>query len=112
MALSALTAPAVAATDGGASAQGYACSNGKFCIYSGWDGTGEVCEFIPPVANTVDTCGFIRNSGNNVLSVRNLMGYKVQYYKGTNYGDRVGSTPSNGNGNLQGNYQIRSLKRQ
>lgn len=92
--------------------QGYNCNTGYFCIYSGWNGSGERCIWASNQrANTADDCGFIQR-GANVLSVANSTGHRKQYYKGTNYQDRVGSTPAGGYGNLQGNYQIRSFKPQ
>lgn len=48
----------------------------------------------------------------NVLSVANKATHRKQYYKATNYNQRVGSTPANAEGNLMGNYQIRSFRPQ
>ncbi|MEI5101732.1 peptidase inhibitor family I36 protein [Streptomyces sp. PmtG] len=90
----------------------YDCPAGYFCIYSGWNGTGERCMWASNQrANTADDCGFIQRWAN-VLSVANKTVHKKQYYKATNYRDRVGSTTAGGEGNLQGNYQIRSFKPQ
>jgi hypothetical protein len=94
------------------SAAAYSCSPGYFCIYSGWNGGGTRCQWSQEKkANTADDCSFIQG-GKNVLSVRNNTNHRVQYYTQTNYNARVGSTPSGGEGNLQGNYQIRSFKKQ
>ncbi|MFF4524931.1 peptidase inhibitor family I36 protein [Streptomyces bluensis] len=90
----------------------YNCSPGYFCIYSGWNGGGTRCQWSSARrANTADDCSFIRR-GQNVRSVWNGTGHRVQYYTGTNYQSRVGSTPAGRGGNLQGNYQIRSFKPQ
>ncbi|WP_428985936.1 peptidase inhibitor family I36 protein [Streptomyces pyxinicus] len=90
----------------------YSCSSGYFCIYSDWNGTGTRCQWSQDrLANTADNCSFIQR-GHNVRSVFNRTNHRVQYYTQTNYHNRVGSTPSNGKGNLQGNYQIRSFKPQ
>lgn len=90
----------------------YSCSSGYFCIYSDWNGGGTRCQWSQErKANTADDCSFIRR-GENVRSVRNNTNHRVQYYTQTNYNSRVGSTPSGGEGNLQGNYQIRSFKSQ
>lgn len=48
----------------------------------------------------------------SVLSVANKAAHRKRYYKATNYDERVGSTPSNGEGNLMGNYEIRSFRKQ
>jgi hypothetical protein len=93
-------------------AAAYSCSAGYFCIYSDWNGGGTRCQWSDEKkANTADNCSFIQG-GKNVLSVRNNTNHRVQYYTQTNYNARVGSTPSGGEGNLQGNYQIRSFKKQ
>ncbi|MER6011241.1 peptidase inhibitor family I36 protein [Streptomyces bluensis] len=90
----------------------YNCSPGYFCIYSGWNGGGTRCQWSSARrANTADDCSFIRR-GQNVRSVWNGTGHRKQYYTGTNYQSRVGSTPAGAGGNLQGNYQIRSFKPQ
>ncbi|MYR30080.1 MULTISPECIES: peptidase inhibitor family I36 protein [unclassified Streptomyces] len=90
----------------------YSCSPGYFCVYDGWNGTGTRCQWSQSkLANTADNCSFIQR-GANVRSVFNRTGHRVQYYTQTNYKNRVGSTPKNGKGNLQGNYQIRSFKPQ
>ncbi|MEV0316958.1 peptidase inhibitor family I36 protein [Streptomyces sp. NPDC050658] len=107
------TAPAALAAPAAPPAPAaYNCSNGYFCIYSGWNGTGERCAWASTQRpNTADSCGFIQR-GLNVLSVANSTSQRKQYYKGTNYHDRVGSTTAGDAGNLQGNYQIRSFKPQ
>ncbi|MEU6443567.1 peptidase inhibitor family I36 protein [Streptomyces sp. NPDC047046] len=90
----------------------YSCNPGYFCVYDGWNGTGTRCQWSQSkLANTADNCSFIQR-GKNVRSVFNRTGHRVQYYTQTNYKHRVGSTPKNGKGNLQGNYQIRSFKPQ
>ncbi|KIF79515.1 peptidase inhibitor [Streptomyces sp. 150FB] len=86
----------------------YTCSDGYFCMYSGWNGTGTRCQYSQRVNNTADRCSFIRN-GENVLSVYNRNSHKATYYTQTNYNGRIGSTGSGGRGSLQGNYQIRSI---
>jgi Peptidase inhibitor family I36 len=94
------------------SAQAYSCAPGYFCIYSDWNGGGTRCQWSQQSkTNTADDCSFIQR-GQNVRSVRNNTDHRVQYYTQTNYHSRVGSTPSGGQGNLQGNYQIRSFKKQ
>lgn len=104
------SAPLVAAAESQPAA--YTCNSGNFCIYSGWNGGGERCEFPDSQrANTADNCGFIQR-GLNVLSVWNGKNNRVQYYTQTNYNARVGSTPGGQGGNLMGNYQIRSFKKQ
>ncbi|NSC20057.1 peptidase inhibitor [Streptomyces albus subsp. chlorinus] len=107
------TAPAqAAAPQAPRQAAAYNCSPGHFCIYSGWDGGGTRCQWSQrSKANTADDCSFIRR-GQNVRSVWNGTGHRVQYYTQTNYHNRVGSTPAGKGGNLQGNYQIRSFKPQ
>ncbi|MFF8997780.1 peptidase inhibitor family I36 protein [Streptomyces achromogenes] len=110
------TAPAASATApapaGKSSAAAFHCDPGRFCIYSGWDGGGTRCQWTQEkVANTADLCSFIRN-GKNVLSVWNGTGHRVQYYKQTNFNNRVGSTAAGHGGNLMGSYQIRSFKKQ
>ncbi|WP_329592237.1 peptidase inhibitor family I36 protein [Streptomyces sp. NBC_01362] len=90
----------------------FSCSPGYFCIYSDWNGGGTRCQWSDKQrANTADDCSFIRR-GQNVRSVWNATGHRVQYYTQTNYNARVGSTPAGNGGNLQGNYQIRSFKPQ
>lgn len=101
-------APAIQA----AAPAAYSCNPGSFCMYSGWNGTGTKCQWPNDrQANTADNCSFIQR-GENVRSVWNADGHRVQYYTGTNYNQRVGSTPAGQGGNLQGNYQIRSFKPQ
>ncbi|MFJ7590205.1 peptidase inhibitor family I36 protein [Streptomyces sp. NPDC097617] len=93
-------------------AAAYTCNSGNFCIYSDWNGGGERCEFPDAQrANTADNCGFIQRQ-INVRSVWNGKNNRVQYYTQTNYNSRVGSTPGGQGGNLMGNYQIRSFKKQ
>jgi hypothetical protein len=90
----------------------YPCTPGYFCIYSDWNGGGTRCQWSrSEKANTADDCSFIQR-GKNVRSVRNRTEHRVQYYTMTNYHSRVGSTLAGQGGNLQGNYQIRSFKRQ
>ncbi|MFF3395457.1 peptidase inhibitor family I36 protein [Streptomyces sp. NPDC002669] len=90
----------------------FSCSPGYFCIYSDWNGGGTRCQWSDRQrANTADDCSFIQR-GQNVRSVWNATGHRVQYYTQTNYNSRVGSTPAGSGGNLQGNYQIRSFKPQ
>ncbi|GAA0930242.1 peptidase inhibitor family I36 protein [Streptomyces thermoalcalitolerans] len=90
----------------------YNCTSGYFCIYSDWNGRGTRCQWKQASkANTADDCSFIQK-GQNVRSVWNGTGHRVQYYTQTNYKNRVGSTPAGAGGNLQGNYQIRSFKPQ
>ncbi|MET7683628.1 peptidase inhibitor family I36 protein [Streptomyces sp. NPDC005423] len=90
----------------------FSCNPGYFCIYSDWNGSGIRCQWSQrSKANTVDDCSFIQR-GQNVRSVWNATGHRVQYYTQTNYHARVGSTPAHAGGNLQGNYQIRSFKPQ
>ncbi|WP_406494300.1 peptidase inhibitor family I36 protein [Streptomyces sp. NBC_00846] len=90
----------------------YSCSPGYFCIYSDWNGGGTRCQWSDKQrANTADDCSFIQR-GQNVRSVWNATGHRVQYYTKTNYNARVGSTHAGNGGNLQGNYQIRSFKPQ
>ncbi|MFD8824973.1 peptidase inhibitor family I36 protein [Streptomyces sp. NPDC059605] len=90
----------------------FSCSPGYFCIYSDWNGGGTRCQWSDKQrANTADDCSFIQR-GQNVRSVWNATGHRVQYYTRTNYNSRVGSTPAGSGGNLQGNYQIRSFKPQ
>ncbi|MFI6048808.1 peptidase inhibitor family I36 protein [Streptomyces violascens] len=104
------TATAAPATPARAAA--YNCSPGYFCIYSGWNGSGTRCQWSQSsLANTADNCSFIQR-GQNVRSVWNKTGHRVQYYTQTNYHARVGSTQAGQGGNLQGNYQIRSFKPQ
>lgn len=95
-------------------AEPWTCEGGHFCIYDEWNGTGESCPFLDhKKSNTADDCAFIQ-AGKPVRSVYNRTEHRVQYYTGTNYNKdtRVGSTPPNGYGNLQGNYQIRSFQPQ
>ncbi|MFI1012492.1 peptidase inhibitor family I36 protein [Streptomyces sp. NPDC020965] len=88
------------------------CGGGQFCIYSDWNGTGEVCaSSARSVSNTADYCGFIQR-GQTVKSVWNFSGHRKQYYTQPNHQSRVGSTLNNQGGNLQGGYQIRSFKPQ
>ena len=89
------------------------CDPGRFCIYSDWNGKGTRCQWAQDSkANTADDCSFIRR-GQNVRSVWNGTGHRVQYYTKTNHDKgRVGSTPAGAGGNLQGNYQIWSFKPQ
>ncbi|MGW7575656.1 peptidase inhibitor family I36 protein [Streptomyces sp. NPDC054765] len=88
------------------------CTAGYFCIYSDWNGGGTRCQWSQSSkANTADDCSFIQR-GQNVRSVWNSTGHRVQYYTQTNYHARVGSTPAGAGGNLQGSYQIRSFKPQ
>ncbi|MEU1125393.1 peptidase inhibitor family I36 protein [Streptomyces sp. NPDC005899] len=95
-----------------APAASFSCSSGNFCAYSDWNGGGTRCQWPDErKANTADNCSFIQR-GENVRSVWNATGHRVQYYTQTNYNARVGSTPSGQGGNLQGNYQIRSFKPQ
>lgn len=85
------------------------CVHGKYCIYSGYDGTGDTCQWAPDKANTADGCPFIQR-GAVVKSVWNGTEKTVTIYKNTNFKDRIGSTKGRTGGNLQGNYQIRSFK--
>jgi hypothetical protein len=90
----------------------YNCTPAYFCIYSDWNGGGTRCQWQQSSkANTADDCSFIQR-GQNVRSVWNGTGHRVQYYTGTNYQSRVGSTPAGAGGNLQGSYQIRSFQPQ
>ncbi|MGW4380402.1 peptidase inhibitor family I36 protein [Kitasatospora sp. NPDC004531] len=109
----AATTTDTAATSHAAAVKSYGrCPSGYFCIYSDWDGGGTQCAWSSSrVANTADMCSFIRN-GYNVRSVANKTNHRVQYYTGTNYNNRVGSTGSGGSGNLMGSYQIRSFRPQ
>ncbi|MEU9924993.1 peptidase inhibitor family I36 protein [Streptomyces griseoluteus] len=103
---------ATAASAASSSLAAYNCSPGYFCIYSGWNGSGTRCQWSQSsLANTADNCSFIQR-GQNVRSVWNKTGHRVQYYTQTNYHARVGSTQAGSGGNLQGNYQIRSFKPQ
>ncbi|MFF3779854.1 peptidase inhibitor family I36 protein [Streptomyces sp. NPDC001933] len=96
----------------GSARASFSCSPGYFCIYSDWNGGGTRCQWSDERrANTADDCSFIQR-GQNVRSVWNATGHRVQYYTQTNYNSRVGSTPAGNGGNLQGNYQIRSFKPQ
>lgn len=88
---------------------GYSCSPGYFCMYSGWNGTGTRCQYKQKTRDTAAACSFIRN-GRNVRSVHNANRHTATYYTGTNYGHRIGSTKPSQYGNLQGSYQIRSIK--
>ncbi|AOP48173.1 peptidase inhibitor family I36 protein [Streptomyces lydicus] len=107
-----VTPTASAAPAAPARAAAYRCSPGYFCIYSDWNGGGTRCQWSQSnKANTADDCSFIQR-GQNVRSVWNNTGHRVQYYTQTNYHARVGSTPSGAGGNLQGSYQIRSFKPQ
>ncbi|WP_058043093.1 peptidase inhibitor family I36 protein [Streptomyces roseifaciens] len=93
-------------------AAAFNCAPGHFCIYSGWNGGGTRCQWSQDSkANTADDCSFIQR-GQNVRSVWNGTGHRVQYYTGTNHNKRVGSTNAGSGGNLQGSYQIRSFKNQ
>ena len=109
----AATGNGTAASDTTRSARAsYSCSPGYFCIYSDWNGGGTRCQWSDKQrANTADDCSFIQR-GQNVRSVWNATGHRVQYYTRTNYNSRVGSTPPGSGGNLQGDYQIRSFKPQ
>ncbi len=108
----ATAATTAAPAPAGGTRAAYDCTDGYFCIYSGWNGGGTRCQWSQSrKANTADDCSFIQK-GKNVLSVRNRTPHRVQYYKQTNYNARVGSTTSGNRGNLQGNYQIRSFKPQ
>ncbi|MFB7916672.1 peptidase inhibitor family I36 protein [Streptomyces sp. NPDC056061] len=122
MALGLATGPAASgigtasATPSGATAApaaaAYNCSAGYFCIYSDWNGGGTRCQWSDKKrANTADDCSFIQR-GQNVRSVWNSTGHRVQYYTKTNYNGRVGSTAAGKGGNLQGDYQIRSFQPQ
>ncbi|MEV7379745.1 peptidase inhibitor family I36 protein [Streptomyces lydicus] len=107
-----VTPTASAAPAAPARAAAYRCSSGYFCIYSDWNGGGTRCQWSQSSkANTADDCSFIQR-GQNVRSVWNNTGHRVQYYTQTNYHARVGSTPSGAGGNLQGSYQIRSFRPQ
>lgn len=106
--------PATAATPAYAgpnvAAQAYSCSAGYFCIYNGWNGTGDRCQWSQPkVSNTANDCSWIRK-GWLVRSVYNRTNHRVQYYTQDNYNHRVGSTPAGGRGDLEGTYQIRSFQ--
>lgn len=106
-ATAASSAPSAAGPSTAAGWQG--CVHGKYCIYSGYDGTGSTCQWAPDKANTADGCPFIQR-GAVVKSVWNGTQKTVTIYKNTNYQNRVGSTKGRTGGNLQGNYQIRSFK--
>lgn len=111
-AVPAVVAAPAATTAPARTAAAYNCTPGYFCIYSGWKGSGTRCQWKQKQkANTADDCSFIRR-GQNVRSVWNSTGHRVQYYKSTNYKNRVGSTPAGAGGNLMGTYQIRSFKPQ
>lgn len=105
------TAPAGAVPDQPAAAR-FRCSPGYFCIYSGWNGGGDRCQWRQAAkANTADDCRFIQR-GQKVRSLWNGTGRRKQYYTNTNYRHRVGSTHPGRGGNLQGSYQIRSFRPQ
>ena len=91
------------------------CWSGYFCLYSDWNGGGTVCRWPggddDSVKNTQDDCSFIRNK-QNVRSVQNNTSHRKQYYTGTNFNDRVGSTGSFEGGNLSGDYRILSFEPQ
>jgi Peptidase inhibitor family I36 len=108
----AAAAPSSAPAAAPAQARAYNCQSGWFCIYDGWNGSGTRCRWSQAKkANTADDCSFIQR-GRKVLSVWNGTGHRVQYYRGTNYQSRIGSTTAVHGGNLQGNYQIRSFRPQ
>ncbi|MET9562521.1 peptidase inhibitor family I36 protein [Streptomyces tauricus] len=97
-----------------AAAAAYSCDPGYFCMYSGWNGTGERCQYyLGEKRDTVDDCDFIQRR-QYTLSVYNRVSRRVQYYSGNNHNPdtRVGSEQPGDYGNLQGSYQIRSMKRQ
>ena len=103
---------AAAAPAAPSSPASYSCSPGDLCIYSGWNGGGARCQWADARrANTADDCPFIQ-TGQKVRSLWNGTGHRVQYYTGTNYHSRVGSTHAGSGGNLQGSYQIRSFQPQ
>ncbi|MFJ6657568.1 peptidase inhibitor family I36 protein [Streptomyces sp. NPDC091377] len=100
---------ATAATDAPSVAAYSNCVHGKYCIYSGWDGGGSSCQWVPDQPNTATGCPFIQR-GAVVKSVWNATGKKVKIYKNTNYENKIGSTKAGTGGNLEGNYAIRSFK--
>ncbi|AXG82019.1 peptidase inhibitor family I36 protein [Streptomyces paludis] len=85
------------------------CVHGKFCIYSGWDGGGSSCQWVPDQPNTASGCPFIQR-GAVVKSVANETGKTIKFYKNTNYKNKIGSSKAGTRGNLEGNYSIRSFK--
>ncbi|KAF9296421.1 hypothetical protein BGZ74_010338 [Mortierella antarctica] len=88
------------------------CAPGYFCIYSDWNGGGVRCQWSEASkADTAIDCSFIQR-GQNVRSIWNGTGHRVQYYSQVNHNSRVGSTAAGAGGNLQGAYPIRSFKPQ
>jgi Peptidase inhibitor family I36 len=96
-----------------AAPQGYArCAAAHFCMYSGFNGTGTQCQWQQPsVRNTANACSFVR-AGAKTKSVFNRTNHRVQYYKQTNFQNRVGSTAAGARGSLQGTYTIWSFQPQ
>ncbi|MEU5403602.1 peptidase inhibitor family I36 protein [Streptomyces sp. NPDC005963] len=83
------------------------CSTGRYCIYSGFNGSGSICQVIPEHHDVTAQC--LWTGTNNAKSVKNMTTSQVYFYGGTNFTQFRGSTASGGQGNLQGSYKIRSV---
>ncbi|MEU5424222.1 peptidase inhibitor family I36 protein [Streptomyces olivoreticuli] len=93
-----------------APADGYdRCPRGSFCLFSGWDGGGEICWWYDsdPVAGR--SCGFL-SQGKNVKSAWNRTTVRVVYYTSEYYQDRIGSESRGSQTNLAGSYVVRSVE--
>lgn len=82
------------------------CSDHYICFYRDSDGRGERCQYSQSNARANEICswGLV-----NPKSVRNRSNDRVHYYREHNYEGRIGSTVAGDQGNLAGDYTIRSL---
>jgi hypothetical protein len=95
----------------GPRANAYSCDSGYYCVYTGWDGTGDRCQYhssVKDMWNDPGRCSWANST--NAKSVRNRTGKTVTLYTKSDYNGRVGSTAPDSKGNLQGTYKLRSLK--
>lgn len=89
------------------------CPSGSVCFYTGRNGTGSMCQWsnadndwtaAPVICSWAKTTN-VASVYNNGTS-RSFTG--VVYFTQTNYVSRIGCTRQGVQGNLAGNYQLRS----
>jgi len=96
-------------TSGAATAGFDSCLPGEICFYTGRAGGGRKCSWTSHDSDWTSgaiTCSWAASS--NVCSVFNRTSERVEYFKGANYSDRVGSTLPSIAGDLACSYQLRS----
>jgi hypothetical protein len=89
------------------------CPPGNICFFTGRGGSGSMCRWTEHDTdwNSGGTvCSWART--NNVCSVSNRTIWRMEYFKGAQYQDRVGSTLSGVSGDLACSYKLASHRKQ